>query len=600
MKEKNTEQKTTDLQMNLDLERQRTYVNDLEERQFEYGLVLANAFVKGMRDIGYKSTATALNELIDNAIQADARKIHITFGFTGNNTSEKKPDTLAVIDDGHGMDPMMIRAAVIWGGTHRHNDRTGFGRYGYGLPSACVSIGKRYTIFSKVVGGDWHKVAVDLDEIEDHFNKGQGPVVAPKPIKATPPTWVELYIRKTFSTLESGTVVLIDKVDRLEYWTAQRLGEFLLENFGVTYRNFLNQVTLAVTGTTVQPTDPLFLTPGFRFYDIDDDRAVALPPLAIEVKDKNSKEAMGTIKVRFSYMPPTFLRFPEHKMKAKGGKNNNNERLPIRKENNGIIVLRAGRQIDVVNAKCPWTVFQTNDRYVGVEVDFPPSLDEEFSITTSKQQVGLKQRIWDILEENGVYDAIEKMRSDYTIAANEIRVKATDKDGKRPSEVAIEKSQKFFTQAPNEPTPEQKKKSEENLDREAKKLAEETDIPTEDARKLLEGRATNYPFKVKLEDMPGAPFYRLDQVGGQKMLFLNKAHRFFADLYASAHSTPHVRYALETLLFVMGECELRAKDERRTWYEAERALWSTNLSTGLKALEEWDTSEDDSSSTAEL
>ena len=114
--------------------------------------MLANAFVKGMRDIGYKSTAFALDELIDNSIQAGARKIHVAFGYAGKG-SEKKPDMLAIVDDGHGMDPLMVRASVIWGGTHRHNDRTGFGRYGYGLPSACVSIGRRYSVFSKVADG---------------------------------------------------------------------------------------------------------------------------------------------------------------------------------------------------------------------------------------------------------------------------------------------------------------------------------------------------------------------------------------------------------------------------------------------------------------
>jgi hypothetical protein len=34
-----------------------------------------------MRDIGYKSTAFALAELIDNSIQATATQIDIVFGF---------------------------------------------------------------------------------------------------------------------------------------------------------------------------------------------------------------------------------------------------------------------------------------------------------------------------------------------------------------------------------------------------------------------------------------------------------------------------------------------------------------------------------------
>ena len=125
--------------------------------------------------------------------------------------------------------------------------------------------------------------------------------------------------------------------------------------------------------------------------------------------------------------------------------------------------------------------FQNNDRYVGIEIDFPPALDEEFSITTSKQQIGLKPRIWDILEENGVYDAISNLRGKHEKAAKEVEAKGEDKsqeqDGKRPSEGAFEAAQPMFAQAPTEPTPKQQKKSEQKLEKEAEKLAEQANIP---------------------------------------------------------------------------------------------------------------------------
>jgi hypothetical protein len=591
------EQTTAPAAISADLQRQREYIKELETQMFDYGLVLGNAFVKGMRDIGYKSTAYALNELNDNSIQAGARNIHVAFGYEPRNKSKKKLDMLAIIDDGHGMDPMMIRAAVIWGGTHRQNDRSGFGRYGYGLPSACVSIGKRYTVFSRVDGADWHKVTVDLDDIEQHFRKSAGTVHVEPPTQVNPPVWALDYIKTNLKHFRSGTVIIIEKIDRLDHSTVQTLRGDLLQDFGTTYRNFLGEVSMAVDAEPVEPTDPLFLTSGFRFYDVDSDRAEALPSLEIEVRDKESKEDLGTVKVRFSLMPPTFLRVPDDKLKPKGGKNN--PRFNIRKANNGVIVLRAGRQIDVVSAKCPWTTFQNNDRYVGIEVDFPPSLDEEFSITTSKQQVVLKPRIWNILHEHGVLTAIESMRGKYKKAAAEVDTKAKDKDGKRPSEAAIETAEKLFAQAPTEPTPEQQQKSEENLNREADKLAEQASIPPSEAKKLLEAKAKTYPYKVELVDAPGAPFYRMEQRGGQRVLFINKAHRFYTALYASSEATPHVRYALESLLFVMGGCEIRSSEDRQMFYEQERHLWSVNLNTTLKALEEWNTAEDIAHSVAE-
>src|SRR5579884_2835990 len=126
------------------------FVEKEKQKGLDFGLTLAAAFVRGIRDLGYKSTATALDELIDNALQAEAKMTRVAFGY--QEATSKKPSAIAVIDDGHGMDPDMIRVAVMWGGTHRENDRSGIGRYGYGLPSASVSQGRRFTVYSRPEG----------------------------------------------------------------------------------------------------------------------------------------------------------------------------------------------------------------------------------------------------------------------------------------------------------------------------------------------------------------------------------------------------------------------------------------------------------------
>src|SRR5690606_30389922 len=96
---------------------------------------------------------------------AMATKISILFGFLPSNKGRNKPDHLALIDNGNGMIPEMITYAVMWGGTDRENDRKGFGRYGYGLPSSAVALAKRYSVYSKVAGAEWHAVTVDIEEL---------------------------------------------------------------------------------------------------------------------------------------------------------------------------------------------------------------------------------------------------------------------------------------------------------------------------------------------------------------------------------------------------------------------------------------------------
>jgi hypothetical protein len=50
--------------------------------------------LKGIRDIGYKSTATALFESIDNSAQAEASNVHVLFDWAKGKSGNKEPDRL--------------------------------------------------------------------------------------------------------------------------------------------------------------------------------------------------------------------------------------------------------------------------------------------------------------------------------------------------------------------------------------------------------------------------------------------------------------------------------------------------------------------------
>jgi hypothetical protein len=103
----------------------------------------------------------------------------------------------------------------------------------------------------------------------------------------------------------------------------------------------------------------------------------------------------------------------------------------------------------------------------------------------------------------------------------------------------------------------------------------------------LEMEVQGHPYKVITEQSPGAPFFRVEQIGGQKVLYLNTAHRFYTDVYSVDGATPQLRASLEVLLFVIGDCELDAKDDIQTFYKAERAEWSHRLNIVLDRLEQF-------------
>ncbi|MDP8929954.1 MAG: ATP-binding protein [Actinomycetota bacterium] len=572
------------------LRAQHEYIEQLEAAKFGWDILVGDAFVRGMRDIGYKSTAFALAELIDNAVQASASRVDVVFGFEGG----AKPTAVAVVDDGYGMEPKMVRASLIWGAGTRAEDRSGFGKYGYGLPSASVSQCRRVTVYSKTAEGSWHSAYLDIDEIsQGRWTKGNR-IEMPKQRLQEPPGFVIHHLKTSgrWAPFQHGTVVVWERLDRIEAKLRDKLRHSLVTQLGVIYRNFLLDTPMTVDGAPVEPCDPLFLTEGFRYYDLDEDRAVALPPAVVEVKDKSSGQAVGKMRVRFARMPATFFRPPGLKHTNKPGRSKMNERLEIADANNGIIFLRNGRQIDVIRPPRSLSrINVTTDRFWGVEVDFDATLDDLFSITTSKQQVTPDERVWDMLKDKaGLFTAMGQMRMAYDKEAKAIAAEAeTDKAKRRASVEAIEEASKFRTTKPPKETPARHREAQQHLHQEARRRAQKAGLDPDAVERDLVAQQEGNPHAVQTEDMPGAPFFRCVQQGGQRVLYLNVAHPFYGELYMGPHATPRLRAALEVLLWALGEAEVDADPDtdRRRFYERERAsVWSPYVADALAVLKD--------------
>lgn len=563
-------------------ERQKAYVSKLAKSNFKYGLTVGTAFVRGIRDIGYKHTGTALDELIDNAAQAGAENIHVVFGYEGAN-SDKKPAQIAVIDDGCGMIPEMIRVAILWGGTDRENDRTGFGRFGYGMPSSCVSQGRRFEVYSITEDGKWHMGALDLDDIENgKYTSEAGEIIVPEARPATLPRFVQEHIREHLPNgeLQHGTVVVIDKLDKTSWATTNALQDHLLRHFGVTYHKLRSEFDLWVNDKRVEPIDPLFLTPGYRWYDLDADRAQAFDPMRIAVKDKQTREVIGHINVRFSYMSPRFA--SRDKTKKADGKNAN-ERFQILKEYNGFIVCRMGRVVEVVRHS-PITTFMNYDRYIKIELDFDATLDEEFNVPTAKQRVDVSDRIWEILKEHGIEKALEQLRKKFREEKSSLQSQGEENEKQRPSEKAMEHASELDAAVPYEVGNKQMEEARTRLRQAAEKRSVETGKSVEQAEREIEAELEGKLYKVGFRSVPGGNFFEVEQLGGTKVLWINTASRFFQEVHSGPNSSPDVRAALEVLLFSIGDRILEGKDNLKSFYAHEVPKWSQKLEFALSQL----------------
>ena len=524
---------------------QKRYSNDRGAKA-KFGLMVPEAFVRGIRDLGYRGNGDAIAEFIDNSIQAFADRVDVIFGYDGT-ASSRKPTQLAIIDNGHGMEPDMVRMAMMWGGTHRENDRLGLGRYGYGLPCASVSLGRRFTVFSHTATSDLHSVMLDLDDLTaGAYTDTKGDIIVPPPIPAALPDFIQQHLEATHhDRWEHGTVVIVEKLDRLEWSTSQGLSENLRRQFGVTYHKLRGQTAIYIDNVFVDPIDPLFLTLGFDLYDLDAEHAHALDPVRVAVKDPDTGEHRGAITLRYAWLPPSFGSIDKDR-DAVGL--NANQRFAVLKDYHGVIFSRNGRLIDV-QGRTPWTSFINNDRYIKVEVEFSASLDEAFGVTTSKQQVTISPLIWDLLREAGLPKAIEQLR-------NKV------KDAKLARRVAL------LT-----PSPGERRLSERSMS-DSHGLTRAREFQFDLGLKLA-------PYRLLFENEPIGNFFRVDRRGGARTLHINTAHRFYHHVYDSVTSTSEFRSALEVLLFCMGDIMLNADTKTDALYTDQIKQWSRRLDQAL-------------------
>ena len=254
-------------------------------RMTSYALVHDKNFISATRETGYRSTASAVAELIDNSVQAGAATIDI--GIREEGTGAGKELTLWVLDDGRGMDRKVIQRALQVGGSTRFDDRNGLGRFGMGLPNSSASQARRLEVYSWRSRKNILFTYLDLDEIE----RGELTTVPPPKVTALP-AYVPMPGRR-------GTLVLWRKCDRLEYRKASTLKRKLTSELGRIFRHHIwSGVTLRINGDPVLPIDPLFCHPAAAYNGADS----YLEPLIYDIRVPGRRRTAQVV-VRFSLLP---------------------------------------------------------------------------------------------------------------------------------------------------------------------------------------------------------------------------------------------------------------------------------------------------------
>lgn len=353
-----------------------------------HDIVPTHLVVSALRDSGYKNAAFAIAELMDNSIQAGAKNVELLCGERVEKLkqrSKSRINRIAVLDDGCGMDAEVLQMALQFGNGTYLDDFSGIGRFGMGLPSSSISQARRVDVWTWQEGiANAIHTYIDIDEIK----KGsltQVPIPNHKPI---PSIW-----RETGNSFgNTGTLVQWSHLDRIIWRTARAIitnSELLI---GRMYRYFLTnekvRIRLAsfdmeanprygkVEEKFALPNDPLYLMQNTSCPPPWDN-----VPMFAQTGFQNTefkikfREEVHIVTVRFSYAKETAREGKNPGRKPHGRHANNNK---------GVSIVRAGRELELDTSWIDEPA-STVERWWGVEVSFPPALDELFGVTNNKQ-----------------------------------------------------------------------------------------------------------------------------------------------------------------------------------------------------------------------
>ena len=357
--------------------------------QLRFDFVPTALAVNAMRDNGYKNAAHAIAELFDNSLQADANSVELLCVETEEQLRQRRVKRIrqvAVLDNGVGMDAEVLRQSLQFGNGTRLNDRSGIGRFGMGLPTASISQCRRVEVWTWQSDPDKPLYTyLDLGELE----RGEIWEVPQPEHKPIPAFWRQA--GNTFGT--TGTLVVWSELDRCTWRTARSIisnSEFVV---GRMYRKFIDSGDAVIRMASFMEGDP---KPEQDEYALPNDPIYLMRQTSTPHPFKD--EAMfGKYGEEWEVRPTIEFNGERHEVAIRFTVASEEAREPSAsgqvagtlphgihaRKNIGISIVRAKRELELDQS---WVhPSEARERWWGVEVEFPPALDEVFGVTNNKQ-----------------------------------------------------------------------------------------------------------------------------------------------------------------------------------------------------------------------
>lgn len=337
----------------------------------------ASRLTKSLRSVGY-DPSTAIADLIDNSVSAGADQIDIQFRF------ETDGSYILIADNGHGMTPRMLKEAMRFGTVRDYGNRD-LGRFGLGMKTAALSMGRRLTVVTNhsVNTPRIYSWVLDLDHI-DRTDRWE--ILSGKHCRAKS-------IAKTFLSTGPGTVLVIDKLDRLLPGRSARNGHGRrrLENVERHVREYLSMVFHRF----LEHAEPLRILLGtekvspWNPFAPDEEATLEIDPRRIDVEHGGTTTGVA---VRRFVLPNQEDFSSRHEFDRLSGPSNWNRQQ-------GLYIYRSDRMIQS-GGWCGLRGIDEHLKLARLSLDFDAGLDDLFEIDIAKMRVTIPDQIRNALKDN--------------------------------------------------------------------------------------------------------------------------------------------------------------------------------------------------------
>jgi len=507
-------------------------------------IIALDRFIQSTRDSGYKGTVSAIAELVDNALEASARRIDIRIAKSATGEDFE----VAVLDDGTGMDAETLTEALRFGGTTRFNSRKGLGRFGMGLPNASLSQARRVDVFTWQDSDPPITSYLDVDQIVS------GTLSAiPKPMRHALPPFAK--------GKKSGTLVLWTRCDRLDHRRVSTIEKRLHAGLGRIFRHFLwSGTVIALNGKKIEPVDPIFMRTSF-----DDGSAKQFQEtitLEVTADPEVASSPSGDIEIVFTELPVAdWHELSNDEKRARGIANGA-----------GLSIVRGKREVDFgwffMGAKRR----ENYDDWWRCEIRFSPDLDDAFGITHTKQQIRPKEHLIEALTPI-IEDTAKALNS--RVRQKHLTLK-TEKTSEEAEKIASKKHGRL------RPIPKAKSISDSRL------LADLAERHAR-VRDAIADKSKGTKYLLVPDEQESEPFFKPLVSDGVLVAVLNSDHLFYRKFYEplmnqGALDGAKASHMINLMLLAATRAEalFNGKDERRVLAKF-RKEWSEVFDALLRA-----------------